>query len=84
MFLLYNPNIILHTFLNMFKTTPFLFLFFIQKTYHTIKLMLVKCKFSLVSKSFNILIMKATNGDEKSSLNCMGLKPRVSRVLCQH
>lgn len=29
--------------------------------------MLVKCKFSLVSKSFNILIMKATNGDEKSS-----------------
>lgn len=80
MFLLYNTNIILHTFLNMFKTTPFLFLFFIQKTYHTIKLMLVKCKFSLVSKSFNILIMKATNGDEKSSLNCMGLKPRVSHL----
>lgn len=44
--------------------------------------MLVKCKFLLVLKSFNILIMKVINGDEKLSLNCMGLKFRVFRVLC--
>lgn len=46
--------------------------------------MLVKCKFLLVLKSFNIciLIMKVINGDEKLSLNCMGLKFRDFRVLC--
>lgn len=44
--------------------------------------MLVKCKFLLVLKSFNILIMKVINGDEKLSFNCMGLEFRVFRVLC--